>query len=47
MFPFFNFGPKLLEGGFMSSLKRKAFEITLTDNLNIAHLSLEETINEE
>lgn len=47
LYPFFNFGPKIVGGGFISSLTRKAFAIETTDNYENSFLLLEETLNDE
>lgn len=36
-----------MKGGFISSLKRKAFAIELTDNYEVSYLLIDEIINDE
>lgn len=45
--PFFSFGPWIIDGGLISSLKWKAFTIEYTENLNISYLLLDETVNDQ
>lgn len=44
-FPTIVFGPIYPERGLVSSLKRRAFAVEITDDFNVAYLLLEEPIN--
>lgn len=42
-----SFGPQITKGGFISSLKRKAFAIEFTEDKFTSYLLLDEKINDE
>ena len=46
-FPFINFGPWIIKGGFISTLARKVFAIELTDDWKFAYFLIDERINDE